>query len=273
MLDRKLGRLTLIIFLCSLTNVYGAELLLQVGNSNGFKDGDIVHAVNDRAISDVHLQHLCHVKNEKLKKDGLRNSGTCLEEYLKVTSLYKFERISYSEVRRTNLDTLDTDVIGHEPNAQGEHMIVERHIQYMLKDPRHKVFGTENAEYWYGGNRPRTVASLNKVWKKVEDTTAHKQADYTEFPWKDRELKRYLAISVDDFPDEVITLATTPEKDKDDTVIKNRIYYIDYKNDLGLNSFVKASIADKDTKVDIRYLLMSDVVNVVQTRPSLSVTP
>lgn len=58
---------------------------------------------------------------------------------------YKFEVVSPTRVKRTNLITLEEEIFGPTPNAKGESIHLAEYLN------RHTVFGAKGNEYWYGG--------------------------------------------------------------------------------------------------------------------------
>lgn len=248
-----------LIFLLFATPCSGAELLVKVGNRGGFKDGDIIHAWNDKRIKKVFAQHICHVENTILNEDGLRNPNSLLEDYLKNTSKYKFERISKAEIRRTNLITLDQEVLSEKPNVSGEYIWVQEYIDYALKHPRHKIFGTKGNEYWYGGNRD-TEVQIDKVWDAIESKTPNNRIDKTVFPYSDNTLSKYYAITVDDFTD-----ATGGDLTKN-VANGERKYKVDYKNLNGLSVSDVQDIEDSKKKIDHRKSKSFTRSNIVQIK-------
>ena len=62
------------------------------------------------------------------------------EIWLSKTSQYKFERISTHELRRTNLLTLDEEVISATPNVKGEYCHVVEHVNFMINSGKKPLF-------------------------------------------------------------------------------------------------------------------------------------
>jgi hypothetical protein len=236
----------------NLTKIRTAQLIIKVGDEGTFEDGDIINAFTDTQILNVHAQHITHPKNFSKNKHGLRNPNTLLQDYLENTSKFKFERISQTAIKRTDLQTGDEDILSDTPNTDNEYMDVPLYIERRLKHERHKIFGTPGNEYWYGGNTIITDEKIDKVWQKIEQKTSKKKADHTNFPFTEKELQKYYAITVEDFTPEEIAELTTPLLDDQGETIKPRKQKIDYHNLPELTAQDKTDIADRNTKVDHR---------------------
>lgn len=234
------------------TPCLASELIIKIGVGTGFEDGDVIHAMNDRRIKDVHAQHITHPKNCPVGP-GIRHEAGCLAQvYLENTKQYKFQRISENEVRRTNLVTLQEDIISDVANKDGEYMDVPLYIARRLKHQTHMIFGGNGSEYWYGGKTDASLANLSTVWTEIEAKTAFLEADHTEFPFTDKELSKYYVFKVDDFSDTVRGDLEAPLLDIDDNVLKVRKTHIDWENDLGLTAGEITQIKDIGIKIDHR---------------------
>jgi len=242
-----------------------AELLLKVGTRGpdpDWQDGDILVAPNDRRISQVHLEHFCHVKLAGFTYDGRRPDGLA-RIYREAVCQYRFERVSNTSVRRVNLWTSDEDLISDTPNKDGEYMNVGEYLARQIDHPAHGIFGTPGAEVWYGGNQDFDAHKLDAVWLEVEDRAAVKRADYTLHPWGTNDLKHHLVLKVDDFDEataatyvgeekEAITATYVGEEKEAITerVLRRRVRKVDWKAlDLGVS--VQA-VEDKETAIDTR---------------------
>ena len=229
-----------------------AEYLIKIGNSTSFEDGDIIHAMNDRRIKDVHAQTITHPKKCNLGP-GVRHEAGCLAQvYLENTKEFKMERISENEVRRTNLATLDTDIISDVANKAGEYMDVPFFIKRRIAHHAHQIFGSNGAEYWYGGKTDASLSNLSTIWTEIESKTAFREADHTKFPFTDKELSNYYVVKVQDFTNSERGDLEAPLLDVDGNTVKARKNYVDWENDLGLTIGEIAQIKDNGIKVDHR---------------------
>ena len=245
----------LTICFCLITTLcFSAELILKIGNSTDFKDGDIIHAMNDRKILGVHAQHICHVKNFGKKANGLRQSGTLLEDYLENTMQYRFERINTTQIKRTDIELGTFEIFG-EPK-----IYVQQYVDRRVKSPRHKMFGEKGSERWYGGDTKTTLIQINKVWDKIEAKTSNNRVDFKEFPFTDREQSGYLVITVDDMTNAEAGELEQPKMGlpimKDgalsDNILETRKYHVDYNTSLGLTQAQKNNVSSRTKKPNIR---------------------
>lgn len=181
-----------------------AELMLKIGDhpsglDEHYKDGDIVCAFSNRRIRSVHAEHICRLDNFGFNKDGLRPSSLASKFYEAVYQ-YKFERISKTEIRRTDLVTLEQEIFSHIPNVNGEYIHLESYLARRIAHPNHKIFGTQKGkEYWYGGKVSSNHTTLDKVWSAIETDTAERAINYTKWPLTPAEKRIFLGVGVDDF--------------------------------------------------------------------------
>jgi len=241
----------ILLLICFVLPLHGAELLLKVGDGGAasFEDGDIIHAFNDKEILNVHAQVITHVKLTSTTKDNLRYPGTLLEKYLEETSEYKFIRTGSATVNRIDLATLDEQTFSDKTK---EYIHVQQAIDFYLEHPRHKVFGTLGAEYWYGGTKRITNDTMDAVWDGIEARGQHDRADYDKFPFSDKTLSKYYAMPVEDFTDAERREYVAPvESQLTGKITEARKNEVDY-NALNLTAKEKADIADPKVKVDHR---------------------
>jgi hypothetical protein len=185
-----------------------AELIIKTsthGPDPAWQHQDIIDAMNDLRIYDLHAQHICHKNLIGFSPNGLRPSDSLTEIYLSSVKPYKFERISEKEVKRTTLATLHEDILSDKPDAKGQAIDV---IIYLygdvdnpgrLADPKHTIFGTTGNEVWYGGTSTITAVAVNNIWSEIEARTLLRKVDHGLFPWGREDMKNHLVITVDDF--------------------------------------------------------------------------
>lgn len=241
-------RTWLIVFLMFPAVCWGASIAVNI-NPGQSDDGDVLVAVNNRRIQSVHAQHICHKDKIGFKPDGYREAGTLLDMMLSKTRQYKFERISRTEIRRTNLKTLDQDVIGPNANADGEYMDVPLYIERRLRHPKHLIFGTPGNEYWYGGNTDQSQTAVDAVWTEIEARTPNRKADFTQWPFTDTELRHYAIRSVADMTDEQVAEFTADKVDQNGEVI-GKSHKFDYTKGLSVEEL--NALVDRNTKADFR---------------------
>ena len=227
-----------------------AELLLKVGNSERYKEGDIICAFNDRRISAVHAEHICHTDKLSLNSDGLNPIGIS-SKFLELVHQYKFER-SLDSVIRTNLKTGVIDIITSSPNASGEYVYVDTYLKRRLANNKHKIFGSKNSEYWFGGKIDVSETAINSVWQMIEQDTGKLKASYALWPLTDIEKAHHMAVKVENYTDDEADNLVRSEYDKDENIISIR------KNKIDINSFPEISSdtilkhKNKNTIVDNR---------------------
>jgi len=233
-----------------------AELLLKVKEAPNWDDGDIVCAFNDRHISQVHAQEICHPREVGFNSEGLRNHDTLVEVFLRTVNQFRFERISVTEISRYNQWTDEIDIIGAIPNDKGEYMDVEMFLKRRRKHARHVIFGKVGSEIWYGGKMDCSDERLSIIWADIEDRTDKKKADHVLWPLSDTEKAHFLGLSVDGFDDEESTKLTASEVDESDpdniVVIKKRVNLVAYADMGVMSGDTLAHIADPKVIVDVR---------------------
>ena len=233
------------------------ELLLICRPHPRFSDGDILDARNRRQIRHCHAQLLSSVKEAGRNGDGLRPSGTLFEVGQQQSCLYKMERVSRTECRSTNLDTLQQKIVGPDIDADGDFINLGPYIRRHGRGPRHSMFGTTGREYWYSGYRKDgqpNHARLNQWWQEIEARTAHREADFPHWPFSYKERRVFLMLSVDDFTDAEATILTEPLLDESipgqQIVIELRKRWIQWRDlpDIG----DPIDVTNRDVETDVR---------------------
>lgn len=234
-----------------------AELVLKVGDSQFYKDGDILSAFNDRMISAVYVQHICHIKHAGLTKDGLRPIASLSKVYFDNVSKYRFERISEKEVRRINLITLEEEIFSDRPNAKGEQIDVSLFIQRRLKHARHAIFGQPGKEIWYGGGKNHSTPKLDATWNEIEAKTLFRRANHTLWPLGIMDKKVHLGLKLSsDMSDEEVSDFVRSETEEDEKgeiiIVKKRIKFVEWKKLPAVSLSDISTIEDKSVSVDKR---------------------
>ena len=172
------------------------ELLLKINSVDGeksYKDGDIVQAFSNDRILLANAESICSVDNSDLDPvSGLRYNDTLLMKYMEASSLYKIERINTNSARRTNLLTLEEDIINNSPNSDGEAILVEEFLTRRLRSNRHKVFGSTGSEIWYNGSRP---VDLDWLWTEIEGSSDNLKQDNALWKFTELEKRHFLPIN------------------------------------------------------------------------------
>lgn len=253
--------------------VFSAEFIIQIGaGSDSFEDGDVIHAMNDIRILDVHAQHIVHSKLAERNADTLIPTDSLTAFYLERVKQYRFERTGSLTLTRTNLFTGETDEISDVPNKDGERMNIPMFIARKVQSPRHQIFGEMGAEIWYGGNSSFTLTDMNDIWTEIEVKTSFLKANHSDWPFTINETSEYLIFKVDDFDMtergdlESPLLDDTP----DENVLKHRKHNVDWRNDLGLTAKQKSDIESKIGSLDYRFLSVKTRADIITTKTVLS---
>jgi len=251
-----------------------AELIIKIGTNGpnpAYQDGDIVDAFNSRRIKFGHAWDICKPHDKGFNSDGLRDS-ILLEAFESKTNEYKYERISKTEVRRTNLKTLNVVVIGKTPDSNGHFIHVEAFLVRRLRNNRHRIFGSSGSERWYGGesiNMSNTV--VGEIWDAIEINTPHRRQDFEKLSLSPNMKKAFLVLSVDDFDDAVADQLVEPVSEKYidpqgvelERIKVKRKRYVNYP----IIPLIASSIEDirnRAIEVDVRHttLLRSAIVSI-----------
>lgn len=195
-----------------------AELLLEVQTGSPdparYEDGDVVFAANDHVIQRTNAEIICKPRDGNGRKpvdaNGFRLDPLGLvAAYLNRCRRFRMERIAPTQVRRVNLVTLAEEIlIEGTPLPDGYYIndvqrVIDTHLNH-TKNPAHHtgkaVMGTPGAEIWWEKSRQSTPAELDAIWNAIETQTPERRINRRLWPFTPREKRRYLALSVDDFP-------------------------------------------------------------------------
>ncbi|VAW38958.1 hypothetical protein MNBD_GAMMA01-1341 [hydrothermal vent metagenome] len=259
-----------------------AELVIKIGsvsaNPAHYQDGDILEAFNRRRIRQSYAEQICSITHVNFNSDGLNPLNCLTAKMYDQTALYRYVRVSRTEVIRTNLDTGEKEAFSAKPNIRGEAIDLPLYLAERIKHPNHLIFGTKENEVWYGHNLRRTShAALDKVWNAIETETEEREIFYQLWPLSKRERQAYLAISVQDFTDNQAALFVRPElkligvNDRGDDVFdvtRKRSQLINWKN-LSL-PVSEAILENKTVDVDIRNSLQFDYSKIVKTKDKIT---
>lgn len=182
------------------------DLIIKINSPNddpkNFQDGDVVQAFCNDRIHLCHAEMICDTSNFSLNNAGFRNPGTLLEKFLSKTNKYKFIRVNGSEVKRVNLLTNEEDTLSPTMNSEGELINAYEYISRRLKNPEHKIFGTEQGkEIWYGSrlNMFDNASSIDDIWNDIETHTDNLKINHGKWPFSDIEKSKFLPIKCTGF--------------------------------------------------------------------------
>lgn len=191
-----------------------AEWVIKIGDSptpGRYEDGDIVDVFNRRRIRLCHADMICHPRVDGKKVGGqLGNSYPLLEQYYQRQSQYKWERVSRTEIKRTNLWVGGEIVYGstpvEDPDRPGRmiHCHVEQHFAFRNKSQKLPIFNRENFEVEYGGKSKRDAATAELIWDDIEAATPLWRVDHDLWPLSDTELRHFLVLPIVEFDDAVV---------------------------------------------------------------------
>lgn len=226
-----------------------AEFMLKIGNTSAYDDGDILHYFNNRRIWSTHAQHICHVKNFGFNGDGRRPLSTLAQFMHEKCFQYKFERVSFSEVVRTDLSSMDQETFSLTPNVKGEYIDVPLYLARRLDNPNHKIFGSIGSEIWYGGRENFDLSKVNDLWAEIEDKTPNRKVDHDLWPTGSQDLKDHFLFSVDDGTDAEVHEMESPVING---IEKKRKYKVVWESFAELSGQDIASIKNKNQSVEKR---------------------
>ena len=160
-----------------------------------YQDGDIVCAISKVQTNYCYAEMICHVDLHGFNSAGLRDRDTLLENYMALTSKYRFTRLNSNEVERYNLLTDEVDIISDTPDEAGEAMNVYEYLTRRLSHKRHKIFGDQQgAEVWYGGSAPRDREHIDVVWNYIEGHSDKLMINHCQWPFSNLEKLGFLPI-------------------------------------------------------------------------------
>lgn len=259
-----------------------AEIILKIGDSALWEDGDVVEAVNNKTTSATHAEILSDPRKEGFNSDGLRPSGLG-KSYLDCVFQYRFERVSKTEITRTELDSSGLAIENSTEVFGADKINVEEFVLRRYRNPNHKLFGSRGREFWYGGAVSTDENSLSSAWDYIEYYTENlrESDEFKYFPLGSLDKKHFLAVPMVDFVDDAmkekkeplwrindnglylwkrtnedlsvseIYSQEQPEEGWERAIEKNRVRNVDWISRLdGLVD--PAEVLDMETSVDIR---------------------
>lgn len=244
-----------------------ADMLLSVtspARPSRAEDGDIIHAANEMRCLCTHAQHVCHPRQASPNRHGWIDAGHISQEMMELFYEYRFERISFSEVRRTKIQTSEEDILSRVPNAQKEHIDVYEYLKNRSKHRRANgtskkpIYGTAGSEVWYGGTIDFTKTP--QLWDVIEARTALHRDNHKFWPFTDTEHRHFLAIRTDDFTDEEQeTIVRIPDNSG-----SKHSHRVDWRA-LGLG-VSESAIEDRSQRIDGRELGIFSWRDIVQAK-------
>lgn len=209
-----------------------AELILITGEHPRYSDGDVLDAFNDDRIRSVHAQHLCHVREAGMTREGLRPLNGLAKRFRDLTWQFRFERVSQHEARRVTLAT------GAEESIQFS--ALDEFIRNLKKSPDHGVFGAAGREVWYGGLESFAPAAINAAWEIIASITdrTKDESEFTLWPFGRLDIRKRLAVRVADFSQAESDALVSPRFELDrngaatEKILSKRNIKVDWRGDL-----------------------------------------
>jgi hypothetical protein len=182
------------------------ELIVKtdsVAGDSHYKDGDIVQAFSNDRIYMCHAEMICSVKNFPLDVvTGLRPNGGLFMKFMEKSHQFKFVRVSETEVKRINLDTLEEDILSNTPNSSGERIDVHQYLLSRFRISKHTIFGESGAEIWYGKSRR---GDIEAIWNDIETHSDNLKNQHSSWPLTDIEKRHFLPLNASGFKGGIVT--------------------------------------------------------------------
>lgn len=230
------------------------ELIIKTstnGSDPQWQDGDIIHAMNDLRIHNVHAQHICLSNN--LDKDNRRWIDRNLAEmHLAEIYQYRTERISKTEARVTDQWTLESIIKSDVPNQYGHIMYVDEFFRRRMVGTPWLVFGSSGAEVWYHGKARYLATEDTHIWNQIEMMTAQRKVNYTSYPRGNEGRFQNLVITVDDFDEAERGELESSILDDNGNLLRMRKNKVDWKTLPGMTQNIIDDVDKPDVEVDIR---------------------
>lgn len=188
-----------------------AELLIKVGDGDQTSDGDCLLAFSDLNISATHVQHACKVNPDDFNDSGLVGKQSLAWHLKANTRQFRFDRISPSEVTKTNLWT--NEIVQIDPKEN-----VRKLVRSKRKDEKCLVFGEDGQETWFEGRTEYSQQSINRLWDKIEERTGRIRTEerMTLWPFGRMEIRSYLALRVERLTEKDVASLTEQQFEVDD---------------------------------------------------------
>lgn len=237
-----------------------ADLLLKVGDGNGYADGDILCAFNRRRIRCCHAEHLCSLTQAGFTHYGLRPINALARDFREAVCQYRFERISGREIARINLWTGERVVFSDVPifvDRKWQAIDVDLFIRRQQSHPNHAIFGAPGLELWYGGSEDRSHPKLDRVWRAIELKTPTRELEpqFQLWPMGRLDIQHHLPIRVDDFDDlEAESLVAPPNVPDPARTSRRRARHVPIDLVLGLSPQERIAARDPNQPYDDRLI-------------------
>lgn len=246
-----------------------AEMVIKIDPGSNYGDGDVLAAFNRRRIEWTHAQMICG-QAAAAAPGTIMPPGTLIQWLLGISSQYRFDRLTYDTVRRSEPKTGRQTIFRATPNEAGEYIHAAEYIARRRRHARPRLFGTEGRETWYGGRTRQDEATVAEVWAMIQEHSPHRLADHQLWPAGRQDLISHLFIAVDDFDDDAANELVASEYDETDpenpVLVKKRKRQVEWEKLPGINAARILDIRDKAKLVDVRAERTHDRAAIVKTK-------
>lgn len=175
-----------------------SETLLITQDGPRYKDGDILFAFDPLRTRRTHAEHICAYERFGGGVKVPRPLGTLGHDFMRAVYQYENERISRTQMKRTELATGVVDVFGP-PEFD-----VPLHVELCLLDENHAIFGSLGKEIWYGGHISFTHATMDLVWSRINHHLGFVESSqqFQLWPMGFQDIRSFLAVRHDDITDD-----------------------------------------------------------------------
>ena len=240
------------------------EITIQIGDSVnplGFRDNDIVHAMNDLQLLWHHT--LAITDHRKIPGGFFKPVHSLAYRRLRAFSHDMIQRISAKEIRVTDLTTSEEIIKSDVPNAKKQVCHVRQYMARAMAAGKRAMFGNEQNAIWFEGWRDVTLPRIGTLWADhITSQTGLRAVDHRRRDYSANHLKRYLIIVTNDFSDARREWLEAPQMDNTDpdnpVMVRRRRRYIDWRNLPGMSGATIDEILDRHRRVDIHRDLIRD---------------
>lgn len=217
------------------------------------QDGDIGDACNMNRIQWLHAHLLTLPQNDPLTVGGFRSDGLG-RQWLEAVSQYRYERVNATQFRRVTLADASEVILGPEVGDVAEF------VRRRRANPNHRIYGSDGAEVWYGGETTKNATTLDDVWARIEGRTANSRTDarFQSWPWSAEERRLNFIVEVNDFTDATMAQYTTPQVTNGTTTMF-RTHFFGYWN-VAVPGWTTDQIRDRDVEVSLGVVLNSSLI-------------
>lgn len=235
------------------------SLMLHVGAFGPdpmYQDGDIVVACNRRRTRHAHAEMICHPRKAQRTSDGFIDASHHCRDWFEQTYRFRMDRVSATEVLRTDLVLGGSDLLSDTPNQKGERIDVREYLARRKASATYPLFGAPGTESWYGGTIRSDNATLDRVWSAIETKTPLREVDHDVWPFTDHELRHFLILHTDDFTDAESESLVAPEEDTTNpdapVIVRKRRHHVPWRSLRDMSAARIQQIEDRSQLIDIR---------------------